>query len=223
MLIASSSAVPVARDGVCVEGGQSLPQWTSDLGGSRRGVPATSSDSENTKRGNAGLDPPFSQFVSVSSDDPRTEANRRAWHARWDRFRVFDPDKASHNPTAEQSRACQRQFGQPRRGRGVSQGSLCQDEGKGRKERRDSPDASDESQFRPPAPAPADKGCKNDRLTLDEDKGKGRHAGRDSWGESNDSDDAHFRPPLPDKGKGHQQGRDSSCQLGQRQGSQEST
>lgn len=209
MLITSSSAVPVARDSVSGEGGQALPQWNNDLEASCHGVPADSSDSEDTKRGNTGFNSPFSLFISISGDDPRTESNRRSWHARWNKFRVFDPKKASHNPTAEQSRVGQHQFGKESNINqlttsqiSVSQGSLCPDEGKGHKDRRHSLDGSDECQVQPPSPAPAGRGHKNNHLSLDEDKEKGCHVGRDTRGETHYLDDAQFRTPPPGQRQG---------------------
>ena len=73
-----------------------------------------SEDSEDTKRGNAGLNPTTMPFVPVLSDDPVTAANRYQWHVRWDIYRPFNPTKMKCNPTAAQMRAGQVQFGQPK-------------------------------------------------------------------------------------------------------------
>ena len=193
------------------EDGQALSQWNSDLGGSRCGVPPSHSmDSEDTKRGNTGLDLPFSPFLPVLGDDPRTDANQRRWHARWDVFRLFDPNKSLHNLTAEQRRAGQIQFSPPRRGFRISQGSLCPYESKGCKNRRDSSDGSDESQVQSSATARAGKGHKNKGLSLDADAGRGCHAGCDAQGEMHELENAQLRPLLLDKGKSCHDGSDSS-------------
>ena len=73
-----------------------------------------SEDSEDTKRGNVGLNPTTTPFIPVHIDDLVTVANRYQWHVRWDMFRTFDPTKISHNPTAAQIRAGHVQFGQPK-------------------------------------------------------------------------------------------------------------
>ena len=101
----SATAPPLHCSGL-----PSFDRWGFPLAASS----SDSEDSEDTKRGNAGLNSTTTPFVPVHSDDPVTAANRYQWHVRWDMFRPFDPTKMKCNPTAAQMRAGHVQFGQPK-------------------------------------------------------------------------------------------------------------